>query len=146
SRGGTVSTGGPRPGGSAGRTRPALSGRGRAATAEGRIVGRADSQTGRAALREARGAEGRVRSCRAGGLHRGAGAMTEAGPTPLPLPTQSAILGKLAGKLTRVMGAISTIPKRGRNEFFNYQYATEADVADAVRKALVAEGVVLIPS
>src|SRR5262247_2456505 len=57
-----------------------------------------------------------------------------------------ATLAKLAAKLVKVMAAISHIPKRGRNEFFQYDYATEADVADAVRKALVAEGVVLIPS
>src|SRR5215475_15705560 len=55
-------------------------------------------------------------------------------------------LAKLAAKLVRVMGAIGHIPKRGRNEFFGYDYATEADVADAVRTALVAEGVVMIPS
>ena len=70
------------------------------------------------------------------------------GQDPLILqgPSPGATRAKLAIKLARVMGAISTIPKRGRNEFFNYSYATEADVADAVRKALVAEGVVLIPS
>ena len=54
--------------------------------------------------------------------------------------------GKLPAKLVKVMGAISHIPKRGHNDFFNYDYATEADVADAVRKALVAEGVIFIPS
>src|SRR5262249_36188243 len=53
---------------------------------------------------------------------------------------------KLAAKLAKVMGAIGHIPKRGRNDFFGYDYATEADVADAVRAALVAEGVVMIPS
>jgi len=63
-----------------------------------------------------------------------------------PVASPGATLAKLAAKLTRVMGAISHIPKRGHNDFFNYDYATEADVADAVRKALVAEGVVLIPS
>src|SRR5499427_9555354 len=63
-----------------------------------------------------------------------------------PIVSPGATLGKLAGKLVKVMGAISHIPKRGHNDFFNYDYATEADVADAVRKALVAEGVILIPS
>lgn len=65
--------------------------------------------------------------------------------TPIPQPG-STQLAKLAGKLVRVMGAIGHIPKRGRNEFFGYDYATEADVADAVRTALVSEGVVMIPS
>jgi hypothetical protein len=63
------------------------------------------------------------------------------GRPPSPPP-----LAKLASKLVRVMGGIGHIPKRGRNEFFGYDYATEADVADAVRTALVAEGVVMIPS
>src|SRR5262249_2813909 len=63
-----------------------------------------------------------------------------------PVASPGATLAKLAAKLVKVMAAISHIPKRGRNEFFQYDYATEADVADAVRKALVAEGVVLIPS
>jgi hypothetical protein len=63
------------------------------------------------------------------------------GRPPNPPP-----LAKLASKLVRVMGGIGHIPKRGRNDFFGYDYATEADVADAVRTALVAEGVVMIPS
>jgi hypothetical protein len=72
---------------------------------------------------------------------------------PEPIPRRSAgrppsppPLAKLAAKLVRVMGAIGHIPKRGRNDFFGYDYATEADVADAVRTALVAEGVAMIPS
>lgn len=69
--------------------------------------------------------------------------MPRAGGTRPPSPPP---LAKLATKLVRVMGAIGHIPKRGRNEFFGYDYATEADVADAVRTALVAEGVVMIPS
>jgi hypothetical protein len=62
------------------------------------------------------------------------------------MPPPSTGLGKLAGKLVNVMARIGHIPKRGRNDFFNYDYATDADVADAVRKALVAERVLLIPS
>src|SRR5262245_329089 len=65
---------------------------------------------------------------------------------PGRVASPGATLAKLAAKLVQVLAAISHIPKRGRNEFFQYDYATEADVADAVRKALVAEGVVLIPS
>jgi ERF superfamily len=70
-------------------------------------------------------------------------------PDPVPhrgRPPSPPPLAKLATKLVRVMGAIGHIPKRGRNDFFGYDYATEADVADAVRTALVAEGVVMIPS
>jgi hypothetical protein len=71
-------------------------------------------------------------------------------PLPMPRPggrpPSPPPLAKLAAKLVKVMGAIGHIPKRGRNDFFGYDYATEADVADAVRTALVAEGVVMIPS
>jgi hypothetical protein len=66
-------------------------------------------------------------------------------PQPGP-PSPGPPVAKLAAKLVKVMGAIGHIPKRGRNDFFGYDYATEADVADAVRVALVAEGVVMIPS
>jgi ERF superfamily len=57
-----------------------------------------------------------------------------------------ALQAKLAMKLVGVMGAISAIPKRGRNTFHGYDYATEGDVADAVRQALVLHKLVLLPS
>jgi hypothetical protein len=70
----------------------------------------------------------------------------ESMPRPGGRPPSQPPVAKLAAKLAKVMGAIGYIPKRGRNEFFGYDYATEADVADAVRVALVAEGIVMIPS
>jgi len=52
----------------------------------------------------------------------------------------------LITKLVAVMGAVDRVAKRGKNEVHGYKYATEADIADEVRRALVAEGVLIIPS
>src|SRR5262245_50920007 len=60
-------------------------------------------------------------------VHRPAGgaAMTlGAAPGPVESVVPDTRLAKLAAKLVRVMGAIGHIPKRGRNEFFGYDYAT----------------------
>lgn len=42
----------------------------------------------------------------------------------------------LAGKMAKILGEVSRIPKSGRNMFQNYDYATEADVLDAIRPLL----------
>ena len=52
----------------------------------------------------------------------------------------------LATKLAEVMGEVVRVPKRGRNEFHQYDYATEADISDAVREGLASRHVILIPS
>lgn len=39
-------------------------------------------------------------------------------------------------KLAKVMTAISSVPKRGRNDFHKYNYVLEADLAEAVRSEL----------
>lgn len=52
----------------------------------------------------------------------------------------------LAKKLAKVMTRVQYIQKRGRNNFHGYNYATEADVADAVRDALAEQNVVMLPS
>lgn len=51
----------------------------------------------------------------------------------------------LAAKLAEVMAVVKRIPKRGKNEFHGYKYATEADLADAIRDELSSRGVILIP-
>lgn len=48
---------------------------------------------------------------------------------------------KLFAKMSRAMGRLERLPKRGRNPHFNYDFVTDGDVADAVRQALAAEGV-----
>lgn len=39
-------------------------------------------------------------------------------------------------KLSKIIGEISRVPKRGRNEFHKYDYVTESDLLDAVRSKL----------
>ena len=53
---------------------------------------------------------------------------------------------KLHGKLSKVMGRLSKLPKDGTNQHFGYKYVTDAAVADAVRGALAAEGVSFLAS
>ena len=43
-------------------------------------------------------------------------------------------------KMSGVMGRLDRIEKRGHNTYFNYDFVTSDDVLDAVRKAMVAEG------
>jgi hypothetical protein len=52
---------------------------------------------------------------------------------------------KLWAKLADVMHAIGRVPKRGRNDFHGYDYATEADVVEAVRSELAMRKVILLP-
>lgn len=52
----------------------------------------------------------------------------------------------LVKKLAEVMAAVERIPKRGRNDFHKYDYATEADIAATVRAELAARHVMLIPA
>jgi hypothetical protein len=53
---------------------------------------------------------------------------------------------KLAQKLTRVMGRIDEIAKKGRNDHFGYNYARDAEVMETVRKELVAEKIAVLVS
>ncbi len=52
----------------------------------------------------------------------------------------------LVRKLSEVMAAVSHVPKSGRNNFHNYDYATEADITASVRQELAKRMVMLIPS
>lgn len=55
-------------------------------------------------------------------------------------------VSRLHAKLAEVMAEVGRVPKRGRNEFHKYDYATEADIVDAVRGALSSRGISLVPS
>lgn len=55
--------------------------------------------------------------------------------------TDPVLRTSLASKLARIMGELESVPKRGRNDFHGYDYATEADIAAAVRSKLAAAGV-----
>jgi hypothetical protein len=61
---------------------------------------------------------------------------------PMKAPTTRSLVAKLA----EVMKAVERIPKRGRNDFHKYDYATEADIAATVRKELADRSVMLIPA
>ncbi|RJQ53414.1 MAG: hypothetical protein C4521_07730 [Actinobacteria bacterium] len=52
----------------------------------------------------------------------------------------------LARKLSEVMGLVETIQKRGYNEHFGYWFATEVDVASAVRQGLSERGIMIFPA
>ncbi len=60
---------------------------------------------------------------------------------PEPVPVQTHLYAKLA----RVFGKIHRVPKRGRNDFHKYDYATAADVLDAVRIPLAEENIFIFP-
>ena len=51
----------------------------------------------------------------------------------------------LVAKLAEVMAEVSRVPKRGHNDFQNYDYVMEADLSDAVREKLAERGVIVIP-
>lgn len=51
----------------------------------------------------------------------------------------------LVQKLAEVMAAVGRIPKRGRNDFHGYDYATEADIVEALRGQLAERKVMLVP-
>jgi hypothetical protein len=52
----------------------------------------------------------------------------------------------LVNKLAEVMMAVKYIQKRGRNSHFGYNYATEADVSDAIREELAKRRVIMLPN
>jgi hypothetical protein len=52
----------------------------------------------------------------------------------------------IARKLAEVALEVERIPKRGRNDFHNYDYATESDILAAVRKGLAERHVTLQPA
>lgn len=49
--------------------------------------------------------------------------------------------GKLAAKMVGAMKAIDAVEKNGKNTFQNYKYVRAADVANEVRKAMIANGI-----
>jgi hypothetical protein len=52
----------------------------------------------------------------------------------------------LVAKLARIMSKIDRVPKNGHNDFHNYDYATEADIAEHCRNLLAEEKVMMIPN
>ena len=68
-------------------------------------------------------------------------------PTPITLavPGRTQPGPKLAAKFVALLSAIGPVIKSGRNEHFQYNYAMEADVMQAVREAMVAQRVAMVP-
>jgi hypothetical protein len=54
--------------------------------------------------------------------------------------------GALSRKLAEVMAAVGRVPKNGWNDFHKYHYATEADIAEAIRSELATRSITLVPS
>lgn len=52
----------------------------------------------------------------------------------------------LAMKLASVMAEVSRVPKRGHNDFHNYDYPLESDILDAIREKLADRNVMWLPS
>lgn len=52
----------------------------------------------------------------------------------------------LVQKLAEVMGEVERVAKKGRNEHFRYDYATEADIVGAVREHMAAKSLMMVPS
>lgn len=48
--------------------------------------------------------------------------------------------------MNAVMAEVNYVQKKGENDFHGYKYATEADVLERLRPAMVSHGLVLIPS
>lgn len=65
--------------------------------------------------------------------------MTTGHHTPNPL-------GDLVSALIAVMQATGYVQRTGKNAFHGYSYATEADVLDKLRPAMIENGLILIPS
>lgn len=66
---------------------------------------------------------------------------------PVDTVTQSpAMVSGIWKKLASVMSKVDRIPKNGFNSFHKYNYATEADITEAVRGILATEGIAFLPS
>ena len=55
-------------------------------------------------------------------------------------------LGKLAAKIARVMAAIDSVPKNGRNDYHGYNYSTDDDVMQSVRPVMAEHNLIALPS
>ncbi len=61
------------------------------------------------------------------------------------LTAKAAAPRSLVMKLTQVMAAVDRIAKRGHNDHFNYDFATEADVSAAIRSELATRHLLFVP-
>ncbi len=59
---------------------------------------------------------------------------------------EAAPVRSLVKKLAEVKGAVDRIAKNGHNDHFNYDFATESDIAAAVRKEMADRHLVMFPN
>ena len=52
----------------------------------------------------------------------------------------------LFGKMAKVLGAVNRIPKNGRNTFHNYDYVTESDLVEELRRLMASNGIAFFVS
>lgn len=73
--------------------------------------------------------------------------MTKA-DTPKPEAPKEVISAEalILRAVNAVMQEVDYVQKKGENDFHGYKYATEADVLDRLRPAMVKHGLILIPS
>lgn len=57
----------------------------------------------------------------------------------------SEVSGEIARAVCRVMAALESLPKDGHNAFSNYEFTTEAMIANTLRPMMAKEGLALIP-
>lgn len=62
------------------------------------------------------------------------------------MATETIAHSTLVMKLAEVMAVVERIPKRGRNAFHGYDYATEADIVTAIRSELASRHVMVFPA
>lgn len=60
--------------------------------------------------------------------------------------TELELKAKFGQKVLKVYAAIKTIEKNGRNQHFNYSFASDPEVLDKVRAELIKAGLVILPS
>lgn len=60
--------------------------------------------------------------------------------------SENQVRATLYKKIAAVMGASDRVPKRGRNKFHNYDYATEADLVESLRGLLAEQGLAFLVS
>src|SRR5690606_10476468 len=101
------------------------------------------------ALGRGRGGSGEARGRQARAVREGREMSAAGNVARLPVENQAPPDTKpksLIAKLAEVMKVIARIPKRGRNEFHGYNYATEADIVEAIRGELAERNVMLLPA
>ncbi len=74
--------------------------------------------------------------------------LVKGGAMPPEIPMGSPVILQAPGlvsKLAEIMSVIERIPKRGHNQHFNYDFATESDITSEIRQRMAERSLMLIP-